>query len=181
MGQRHGRFAVWAVLIIFLLGGTVYALHQRSVQAQTTEPSANDPAGEALPESSDDAEVAQQPVALDFLPKARLGYVDWVVAITQGFIKPRDSLDPNAVTMQAINFDVIFKVNVSGLPDVVFPHLPHTLWLDCRNCHPGIFLMQAGANPVTMAKILQGEFCGRCHGVVAFPISDCFRCHSRPK
>jgi c(7)-type cytochrome triheme protein len=82
--------------------------------------------------------------------------------------------------MPAINFDVVFKV-IGDLPDVVYPHLPHTLWLDCRNCHPSIFLMRAGANPVTMAKIFKGEFCGRCHGIVAFPISDCSRCHSRPK
>lgn len=121
------------------------------------------------------------PLAFDYLPKTKMGYVDWVAAIEEGAIEPMDSLDPNARTMKPLDFDVIFEVSVSGLPDVVYPHYPHTLWLDCRNCHPGIFLMQAGANPVSMAKILQGEFCGRCHGKVAFPISDCFRCHSRPK
>lgn len=123
----------------------------------------------------------EHPVAFDYLPKTKMGYVDWVAAIKQGVIHPRDSLDPNAKTMKALDFNIIFKVNVSGLPDVVYPHYPHTLWLDCRNCHPGIFLMRAGANPVTMEKILKGEYCGRCHGKVAFPISDCFRCHSRPK
>ncbi|HTN44265.1 MAG TPA: c(7)-type cytochrome triheme domain-containing protein [Nitrospiria bacterium] len=127
------------------------------------------------------AEEEEHPLAFDYLPKTKMGYVDWVAAIKQGVIHPRDSLDPNAVTMKALDFNIIFKVNVSGLPDVVYPHYPHTLWLDCRNCHPGIFLMRAGANPVTMEKILKGEYCGRCHGIVAFPISDCFRCHSRPK
>ncbi|HET6464075.1 MAG TPA: c(7)-type cytochrome triheme domain-containing protein [Nitrospiria bacterium] len=127
------------------------------------------------------AEEEEHPQAFDYLPKTKMGYVDWVAAIKQGVIHPRDSLDPNAVTMKALDFNIIFKVNVSGLPDVVYPHYPHTLWLDCRNCHPSIFLMRAGANPVTMEKILKGEYCGRCHGIVAFPISDCFRCHSRPK
>jgi len=126
-------------------------------------------------------EEEEHPQAFDYLPKTKMGYVDWVAAIKQGVIHPRDSLDPNAVTMKALDFNIIFKVNVSGLPDVVYPHYPHTLWLDCRNCHPSIFLMRAGANPVTMEKILKGEYCGRCHGIVAFPISDCFRCHSRPK
>jgi c(7)-type cytochrome triheme protein len=127
------------------------------------------------------AEEEEHPQAFDYLPKTKMGYVDWVAAIKQGVIHPRDSLDPNAVTMKALDFNIVFKVNVSGLPDVVYPHYPHTLWLDCRNCHPSIFLMRAGANPVTMEKILKGEYCGRCHGIVAFPISDCFRCHSRPK
>jgi len=127
------------------------------------------------------AEEEEHPQAFNYLPKTKMGYVDWVAAIKQGVIHPRDSLDPNATTMKALDFNIIFKVPVSGLPDVVYPHYPHTLWLDCRNCHPGIFLMRAGANPVTMEKILKGEYCGRCHGIVAFPISDCFRCHSRPK
>jgi c(7)-type cytochrome triheme protein len=134
------------------------------------------PGEEPPPEEEED-----QPLAFDYLPKAKLGYVDWVAAIKQGVIKPLDSLEPgNPTGMPPINFDVLFQVK-GDLPDVVFPHFPHTLWLDCRNCHPSIFLMRAGSNPITMAKILQGEFCGRCHGVVAFPISDCFRCHSRPK
>lgn len=125
-------------------------------------------------------EQEQQPIAFNYLPKAKMGYIDWVEAIKQGIIDPKESLDPNTVTMRPLDFDIIFKVK-GDLPDVIYPHYPHTIWLDCRNCHPGIFLMKAGSNPVTMEKILQGEFCGRCHGTVAFPVSDCFRCHSRPK
>lgn len=154
-----------------LLGGTAclaLSLYgYKNLGAQTTE--------EPLP-----SEEEQHPLAFDYLPKAKMGYVDWVQAIKQGIIKPKDSLDPNAVTMQPIDFNVHFSVK-GDLPDVVFPHFPHTLWLDCRNCHPSIFLMRAGTNPITMEKILRGEFCGRCHGTVAFPISDCFRCHSNPK
>ncbi len=79
-----------------------------------------------------------------------------------------------------MDFNVIFKVK-GDLPDVVYPHFPHTLWLDCKNCHPSIFVMQAGLNPVTMSNIEEGEFCGRCHGKVAFPLSECNRCHIQPK
>ena len=122
----------------------------------------------------------QHPMALQYLPKTKLGYVDWVKAITDGSIDPLESLRDDFNPMPPIDFDVVFQID-GNMPDTVFPHLPHTLWLDCRNCHPGIFKMQAGTNPVTMEKIFRGEFCGRCHGVVAFPISDCLRCHSKPK
>ena len=163
---------------VALLSLTLLLPGQPTSKAQSSKdavsPSINTPA-EAKPAEE------EHPVAFDYLPKTKLGYVDWVKAIKEGAIKPRESLDDSVKPMPPIDFDVVFKVNVSGFPDVVYPHYPHTIWLDCRNCHPSIFLMRAGANQVTMAKILQGEFCGRCHGKVAFPISDCFRCHSRPK
>ena len=138
----------------------------------------SDGAGEAFEE-----EVVQEeehPVAFDYLPKTQLGYVDWVKAITEGVIDPKESLDPDYRPMPPLDFDVLFEIQ-GDMPDVVYPHYPHTIWLDCRNCHPAIFKMQAGTNPVTMEKILRGEFCGRCHGKVAFPISDCERCHSKKK
>jgi len=128
-----------------------------------------------------EAEKQQHPLAFYFLPKAEQGtYVDWAAALKYGVIRPVDSLDPDKKTMPPIDFNVVFKVK-GDLPDVVYPHFPHTVWLDCRNCHPKIFVMRAGANQVTMNGIMRGEFCGRCHGKVAFPLYDCNRCHSRPK
>ncbi|MFQ5456491.1 MAG: c(7)-type cytochrome triheme domain-containing protein [Nitrospirota bacterium] len=128
-----------------------------------------------------------RPTALDYLPNTKKGYTDWVEALKKGVIKPRESILPEndkinkkKPMMPALDFNIFFKIK-GDIPDVKFPHFPHTMWLDCRNCHPSIFLMQAGKNPITMEKILQGEFCGRCHGKVAFPISDCSRCHSVPK
>ena len=185
----------YVFLIAFLLAALYFYTQSGTEAADGPGPMTENPSGASPapppaetpadtgnpPEPTPSQEEEKRPLAFDYLPKAKMGYVDWVAAIKEGAIQPRESLDPHAVTMPAIDFQVIFKVTASGLPDVVFPHFPHTLWLDCRNCHPGIFLMQAGANPVTMAKILRGEFCGRCHGVVAFPIADCFRCHSRPK
>ena len=145
--------------------------------------------GEAVSEEAVDslaqilieAEKEQHPLAFYFLPKSEQGsYVDWAAALKFGVIRPVDSLDPNKKTMPPIDFNVVFKVK-GDLPDVVYPHFPHTVWLDCKNCHPSIFVMRAGANQVTMNGIMRGEFCGRCHGKVAFPLFDCNRCHSRPK
>ena len=123
-----------------------------------------------------------KPLAYRVLPKARMGYVDWVAAVKDGTLMPRESLDPKVPTSPALALDIIFKTsNAYPMPDVVFPHVSHTLWLDCSNCHPRLFTMRQGANPISMDRIIKGQFCGRCHGIVAFPFEDCFRCHSRPK
>lgn len=122
----------------------------------------------------------EQAIPLQILPKDNAGNVDWVKALRQGIIKPLDALDPKKPPTPVIDLDVIFKVK-GDLPDVVYPHYPHTQWLACNNCHPKIFIMQAGANKISMKKIEEGQFCGRCHGVVAFPLSNCTRCHSKPK
>jgi len=132
---------------------------------------------EAPPKSQGQQE---QAIPLQILPKDNTGSVDWVKSLRQGLIKPKDSLDPKKPNTPVIDLDIVFKVK-GELPDVVYPHYPHTEWLSCNNCHPKIFIMQAGANKVTMKKIEEGQFCGRCHGVVAFPLSNCTRCHSKPK
>jgi c(7)-type cytochrome triheme protein len=79
-----------------------------------------------------------------------------------------------------LDLNIVREVKGS-MPDVVYPHKQHTQWLDCSNCHPAIFIPQKGANQISMASILLGEKCGVCHGKVAFPVSECRRCHSRPK
>jgi c(7)-type cytochrome triheme protein len=131
-------------------------------------------------ESATDPGEEAHPLAFAFLPQTDQGYVDWVAAVDLGVIRPIESLDATAKTLEPMDFNIIFPVK-GDLPDVVYPHYGHTLWLDCKNCHPGIFVMRAGANRVTMDDIVQGKFCGRCHGTVAFSLADCKRCHSRPK
>jgi len=123
------------------------------------------------------------PVAFSVLPRTAVGDIDWVSAIREGILKPKGSIDPAAPAQDAIlNLDIVFNISQAyPVPNVVFPHAPHTMWLTCNNCHPSIFLMKQGANPVSMDRIIRGEYCGRCHGVVAFPFTDCLRCHSRPK
>ena len=113
------------------------------------------------------------------LPKDAVGDPNWMAAARMGVIKPRPGPDPEAEEFPELPFDIILKAPVPGF-DVTFPHAAHTYWLRCDSCHPAIFRMKAGSNPITMAKVLQGEYCGRCHGKVAFkPETSCSRCHLR--
>lgn len=128
-----------------------------------------------------DLAVLQSPTAgQQDLPRDALGFVDWMRAIRQGVIKPRASLDGRA-TMPTLDLDVILK-DTREMPWVRFPHLSHTLWLDCSNCHPAPFTAKAGANDISMADIFRGKFCGMCHDRVAFvTFFSCDRCHSVPQ
>ncbi|MEO5656863.1 MAG: cytochrome c3 family protein [Nitrospiria bacterium] len=65
------------------------------------------------------------------------------------------------------------------MPPVVFPHWFHRIRFKCKVCHDDIFVMKAGANEVTMIKIIKGEYCGKCHnGRIAWAPLYCDRCHS---
>jgi len=123
----------------------------------------------------------QQPEeALSKLPRAAEGNnVDWVAALRSGVIIPRTNVFPET-KIKVLDRDVIME-KTAGMPMVRFPHRPHTEWLDCKNCHDRIFKAKRGANAVTMRAILQGEFCGQCHGAVSFPLTQCSRCHSVPR
>ena len=112
-------------------------------------------------------------------PKDAAMNVDWVAAIETGLIHPRPGIGRQVQDIPPLPLDVHLD---PGIPifAVVFPHEAHTRWLRCDNCHPAIFQMRAGADTITMSAIFQGEFCGRCHGKVAFaPETGCPRCHVR--
>ncbi len=117
------------------------------------------------------------------LPTTDFGnHVDWVKALDEGKIAPRwDRTDPTAKPF-VMDLDIVRPVKAS-VPDVVFPHRQHTMWLACANCHPAIFIPQKGANQINMSAILLGQKCGVCHGKVSFPITTftCKKCHSKPK
>jgi c(7)-type cytochrome triheme protein len=128
-----------------------------------------------------DLQDLQQPVyALKQFPEATFGNgVNWVTALNNHKINPRANQDGSA---EQFTLDMNIPMDVPGtMNNVLFPHKAHTAWLACSNCHTGIFQMQRGANPITMKKINNGEYCGVCHGKVAFPIADCNRCHSVKK
>jgi c(7)-type cytochrome triheme protein len=113
------------------------------------------------------------------LPKDAMGNPDWDAAVRDGLLDPLPAIDPGVPGEPPLLLDVLFDPNVAGL-EVVFSHETHTYWLSCDGCHPSITAMQAGGNPITMEKIFNGEYCGRCHGTVAFAVeSDCSRCHDR--
>lgn len=102
--------------------------------------------------------------------------IDWVRALNSGVINPRSQLF-DTTEINELDLDIIMD-NTGEMPMVRFPHKAHTDWLDCSNCHDKIFTAKAGDNPVNMFAILTGEFCGRCHGAVSFPLTECRRCHS---
>lgn len=135
----------------------------------------HDPTNQAV------VKVLQEPVeAMADFPRDDKGIINWVTALQQGMVDPRKSLTGNE-EMYPTDFDVIFK-NTGSMPHVRFPHKPHTEWLTCANCHPAIFLPQKGGNPITMSQIIEGKYCGVCHGKVAFPPTmNCGRCHSVPR
>ncbi len=71
------------------------------------------------------------------------------------------------------------KAEKRGMPPVVFPHWIHRAEFKCKVCHPRIFEMKSGANDINMKKIVDGQFCGRCHnGETAWMPVQCDRCHS---
>ncbi|MBI3398553.1 MAG: hypothetical protein HY026_04890 [Deltaproteobacteria bacterium] len=104
--------------------------------------------------------------------------INWAAALEQGKIKPKASLDGKEDIL-ALDINVERPVKGGVMPGVIYPHKPHTQLLACGNCHTNIFEMKAGSTPITMNKINQGKYCGVCHGKVAFPLEDCFRCHSK--
>jgi len=115
------------------------------------------------------------------LPRAPSGNnVNWTNALENGDINPRYDRDDEEVKPIVMDLNIVREVKGS-MPDVVYPHKQHTEWLDCANCHPAIYIPQKGANQISMAQILLGDSCGICHGKVAFPVSECRRCHSKPK
>ena len=105
--------------------------------------------------------------------------VRWIQALEKGEIQPREKLNPKT-EIKKLDKDIILDIN-GGMPAVRFPHRQHTEWLDCSNCHEGIFRTRTGATKLSMFLILQGEQCGVCHGAVAFPLTECMRCHSIPR
>lgn len=121
------------------------------------------------------------------LPLDKYGLVDWVKIITEERIDPKFALSPDADPEDEafIDMNILFETKSDFIDDVVFPHDIHTYWLKCEICHDSIggaiFNPEAGSNKVLMVDIAKGQWCGRCHDKVAFPLTDCKRCHARPK
>lgn len=104
--------------------------------------------------------------------------VRWVQALDKKEIQPRERYFPKT-EIRKLDKDIILDPEGS-MPSVRFPHRQHTEWLDCVNCHNGLFATRAGGTKISMFNILQGEQCGLCHGAVSFPLTECSRCHSIP-
>ncbi|HEX5803309.1 MAG TPA: c(7)-type cytochrome triheme domain-containing protein [Azospira sp.] len=113
------------------------------------------------------------------LPYDSVGFPDWMRALREKQIVPRYSVRGEA-RPELLDLDVIMR-NTKEMPHVRFPHLSHTLWLACSNCHPAPFKAEKGSNSIRMADIFRGQYCGMCHDRVAFvTFFSCNRCHSVP-
>ncbi|MBE9528599.1 MAG: hypothetical protein IME99_05120 [Proteobacteria bacterium] len=122
-----------------------------------------------------------QALSASGLAKDRYGLIDWARLVRENLIKPRHSLKAGVDEMPPLAMDVLIEAKGDFVDDVIYPHEMHTYWLKCEVCHPSIFIPAAGQNNMTMIGIAEGQWCGRCHGKVAFPLTDCTRCHVSPK
>lgn len=114
---------------------------------------------------------------LALVPRDGGGDLDWVAALRARVIQPRRAL-PGAEAppdMSGFQYDFVIK-GPDPMFDAQFPHSAHVEWLACGSCHPAIF--PSRGVPITMDEVNQGEACGRCHGKVAFQVTNCYRCHT---
>ena len=78
--------------------------------------------------------------------------------------------------------DVVINnyADAAGMRPVVFPHWYHRIRFRCKVCHADLgFQFKAGGNKITMAKIINGQFCGACHnGQISWSVENCNMCHS---
>jgi c(7)-type cytochrome triheme protein len=145
------------------------AAARQSGAAQVAAPA---PAGD--PPAIETVRVWEQ--AAEMLPKDDLDEVDWMAALRQGVIKPRAAIGGRARAKDRVfGFD-FYLPGPDPSMNAFFPHSAHTQWLTCASCHPAIFPVRGVK--MTMDEIFAGEYCGRCHGVVAFALDNCFRCHT---
>lgn len=181
------RLAIgWVVPALFLASASWPALGQWTLNDKKQLPlgqaadnwvplardQVHDPSGPAIMELQEPGE------GLKELPVHVSGNrVRWAHALDRGAISPLRAIPPAKANVQVLDLDVLLNLRGS-FPVVRFPHKVHTQWLGCDNCHEQLFKSQAGANKITMYKILQGEQCGLCHGAVAFPLTQCSFCHS---
>lgn len=79
-----------------------------------------------------------------------------------------------------VGLDLDVEVDSKSQPGskAVFSHKIHSQYLECATCHSGVYDVTSAATKMTAAEILQGKYCGACHGKVATDLmSRCQRCH----
>lgn len=141
-------------------------------------------AEDGIHDASNEAVISakQQPVdAMKDFPRDSIGLLDWVQTLRKGHIHPRSDILGEGPDLKPTDLDIVFS-DTGAMPNVLFSHKSHTEWLACKNCHPAIFKEKKGSSDILMKDVLQGKFCGLCHGKIAFaPTKNCMRCHSVPR
>jgi len=155
-------------------------LERQLAESQARELAARELTGESPAEIPQAEKTKTWSQVSEVLPKNAGGDVDWVQAMVDGVIAPRAAVNPATPEQAVFNLDV--KLARSGIDAfaVTYPHAPHTELLSCDSCHPAIFPLSREIEPtrITMAAINDGQYCGECHGTVAFaPEQGCPRCH----
>ena len=121
---------------------------------------------------------------LDKMPRETFGNgINWEKAEDAGSLKLVDNVDGVSLKKSSMKVegDFALKSKVAGMPDIIFSHTKHTVWNGCELCHPEIFVgIKKGASKYTMIELFDGKYCGVCHDKVAFPQTDCKRCHAKP-
>ena len=165
--KRH--FTRWLAgsLLGLLAAGTVFAGNWLPI----AKDGVHDPRSPAAKQLQEPQEALSR-----LTPDTTGNQVRWVQALEKGEINPREKLFPQT-EVKKLDQDILLNVK-GGMPIVRFPHKQHTEWLDCSNCHDQLFERKTGGTKISMFAILQGEQCGVCHGAVAFPLTECYRCHS---
>jgi len=108
--------------------------------------------------------------------------IDWQAAESQGLIRPVDFLPGISIARAPLKVQKDFRITSRGwMPNITFSHKKHALWNGCELCHPDIFpSVKIGTVKYSMFQIYDGQYCGICHGRVAFPLNDCQKCHTNP-
>lgn len=102
--------------------------------------------------------------------------IDWVRAMRR--IDPVYSIFVEDERPFRFAKDLLLTPEWFNVSPAIFPHRPHVRQLDCANCHPTIFnIRRKGTEHFRMEFIIEGKFCGVCHGKVSFPLDECARCH----
>ncbi len=118
----------------------------------------------------------------DTMPKERGGNgINWEKAEDSSAIKLIDYIEGLSTKRppMANQKDFTIGAKVEGVPEIIFSHKKHTVWNGCELCHPEIFVgVKKGTEKYSMIDLFAGKYCGACHGIVAFPQSDCRRCHT---
>ena len=116
-------------------------------------------------------------------PGGRFGNgIDWEATEKQKRIQVSDTLAGVSIKRKSLEIpkDYDIEAKVPTLPEIIFSHRKHAVWSGCELCHPDLFTVRRGSTKFTMEEIFKGRYCGACHGTVAFPSTDCQRCHTKP-
>ena len=183
-------------LTLVLLNATIVLFSGIAIPRENTlEISANtQTTAQAKNSDTSSGKGAQSPryekkISLESLPRDHSN-VDWMRAVREGYINPKGSINTDSKEEVLLNLDVVLRFSDPLIKDVLFSHSIHTYWLNCETCHPKIFAPKVSGNMMTMKEILEGKYCGRCHGVVSFRTTvtsgpdfrdNCLKCHSYRK